>query len=201
MKFRSQGSHISNIFQYLVGSVRNQYFNIFPILAGILGNSPIPYLPRGETIFLESLKHMGYLWDMALAISSSVTHCELRSAPTLATQTHNRPTHKVPSPHRGYVPRRKWLTQLSYGDSNKCAHSEHVMGAHGHGCNGASCETQPYATPANSRLARPPSSKSATTLQLNGMRHTCVVTPTPLPPHITPVRNSESTKWSMPHRG
>ena len=55
MKFRSQGSHISNIFQYLVGSVRNQYFNIFPILAGILGNSPIPYLPRGETIFLESL--------------------------------------------------------------------------------------------------------------------------------------------------
>ena len=52
MKFRSQGSHISNIniFQYLVGSVRNQYFNIFPIFAGILGNSPIPYLPRGETI-------------------------------------------------------------------------------------------------------------------------------------------------------
>jgi hypothetical protein len=40
MKLRSQGSHISNIFQYLVGSVRNQYFNIFPILAGILGNSP-----------------------------------------------------------------------------------------------------------------------------------------------------------------
>jgi hypothetical protein len=72
MKFRSQGSHISNIFQYLVGSVRNQYFNIFPILAGVPGNSPIPYFPRGETIFLESLRSrlegVLYVWDSAQSL-------------------------------------------------------------------------------------------------------------------------------------
>ena len=63
MKFRSQGPgipSISNIFQYLVGSDRNQYFNIFPILTGFLVNHPIQYLVDSKTIFYRSLRRKPY---------------------------------------------------------------------------------------------------------------------------------------------
>jgi hypothetical protein len=44
------------IFEYLLDSGSAHPRNIFPILAGSHGNTPIQYLLRSETIFMESLR-------------------------------------------------------------------------------------------------------------------------------------------------
>ena len=67
------GTNASNIFQYLLGSVRNQYSNIFPILTGILLNTPIQYLVESKTIFWPILLRLTAYWDLRLLQRTTTT--------------------------------------------------------------------------------------------------------------------------------